>query len=220
MNPLPHPYRLPAAALAAVLALGLAGCEPNPTGTPPDAPPRPSGNVTNTPVPTSSATVDRRDAGRRIAAETFTLLSSNLLAAIARDGITNALEFCSVNVAPITTAVAVPNGVTLARVTHRPRNPANRVSTAEHEILESFRAGFAAGRTNPPVLVNDTGGAVTFYSPIVLGNPLCLQCHGAPGADIAPSTLAAIDRLYPADEARGFALNELRGLWRIRFPPP
>ncbi len=51
----------------------------------------------------------------------------------------------------------------------------------------------------------------------MLGNPLCLQCHGTPNQDIAPETLAAIQKLYPGDKATGFKLGDLRGLWRVTF---
>lgn len=65
--------------------------------------------------------------------------------------------------------------------------------------------------------MTNTGGTVTFYSPILLGHPVCLQCHGAAGTEIAPGTLQVIDRLYPTDQARVFRLQELRGLWAISF---
>ena len=48
-------------------------------------------------------------------------------------------------------------------------------------------------------------------------NPPCLQCHGTPNQDIAPETLAAIQKLYPDDKATGFKLGDLRGLWRVTF---
>jgi hypothetical protein len=60
-------------------------------------------------------------------------------------------------------------------------------------------------------------GRATFYSPIVITNPLCLQCHGIPGTDLAPSTVALLQQLYPRDEATGFKLGDLRGLWRVDF---
>ena len=61
-------------------------------------------------------------------------------------------------------------------------------------------------------------GQTTFLAPILLSKELCLKCHGQPGKDIAPGDLETIRRLYPGDEATGFAMGELRGLWRIDFP--
>jgi hypothetical protein len=34
---------------------------------------------------------------------------------------------------------------------------------------------------------------------------------------MTPENLALIRQLYPADEATGFSLGEVRGLWRIGF---
>lgn len=66
--------------------------------------------------------------------------------------------------------------------------------------------------------ITNVDGSTSFIAPIVLGNPLCLQCHGTPGEDIDPETLASIQKFYPNDKATGFKLGDLRGLWRITFP--
>lgn len=205
-------------------ALLATACDPP---SPPRASAPPPGPVAPVPpvataAPASGTRPDLQQAGARIVASAFSLLSSNLLGALGRTGPPGALEFCSVNVAPLTAEAAKAAGghqVEIRRVTHQPRNPANRASEAELRLIEEYRAGLAVGRTNPPVLVTHADGVATFYSPILLANPLCLQCHGQPGSEIAEATLAVIDRLYPADEARGFRLNELRGLWVVRFEP-
>ena len=41
----------------------------------------------------------------------------------------------------------------------------------------------------------------------------CLGCHGK---EIKPELTAVIDRRYPQDKARGFALGELRGAFTLR----
>jgi len=217
-HPLPSVGRragLGIVALLALLALVPAACDPvrPPAAADPPAPtPSAADASAAAPVP-----ADPRDAGRRLVTQAFGVLSSNLNAAIGRTGPAGALEFCSVNVAPLTASIAPSNRVELRRVTHKARNPANRATEAELALIEEYRRGLAAGRTNPPVVVTNTAGTVTFYSPIVLGNPLCLQCHGTPGTEIVPDTLQVIDRLYPADQARGFRLQELRGLWAVTF---
>jgi hypothetical protein len=73
------------------------------------------------------------------------------------------------------------------------------------------------GRPEPVVIVEDTGGAV-FYAPIVITTNLCLQCHGVPDVDLRPEMQPLIAQLYPQDEATGFQLGDLRGLWRVDFP--
>ncbi len=74
-------------------------------------------------------------------------------------------------------------------------------------------------RENPaePTVLRDDRGFL-FYAPIVITMPLCLNCHGRREADIQPEVLLAIQELYPDDMATGFAMNDLRGLFRISFP--
>jgi hypothetical protein len=67
------------------------------------------------------------------------------------------------------------------------------------------------------VVLTNAAGMVRFYSAIVITNPLCLNCHGTPGLELLPANHAFIRRLYPEDEAIGFRLGDLRGLWRIDF---
>jgi hypothetical protein len=58
--------------------------------------------------------------------------------------------------------------------------------------------------------------------PIIVSQPLCLQCHGSE-SDIAAETREAILAIYPDDKATGYRLNDLRGIWRIILspePPP
>lgn len=158
-----------------------------------------------------------RERGQAVVLEAFGLLSSNLTAALNRGGVSNALQFCSVQATPLTASIAGTNAFTVRRLSHRARNPLNKAGAAELAILDDFRASLALGKPAlPKVHTNELGGA-TFFAPIVLNNPLCLSCHGRPGQDIKPPDLALLQKLYPNDEATGFTIGELRGLWRVDF---
>ena len=158
-----------------------------------------------------------REKGQAIAAQAFGVLSSRLGKAIADAGYTNAIEFCSVHGITLTTSVGVTNEVLLRRVTHRPRNPQNRADTNELAIIRQFETELSKGATPSPVVAANKPGSFTYYAPIVLNLPLCMSCHGEPGTDIKPDTLAQIQKAYPADGATGFKLGQLRGLWSIDF---
>lgn len=158
-----------------------------------------------------------RERGDRLATEAFGVLSFRLGRAIADAGLTNAIEFCSVHGIASTEAVGETNHVTLRRVTHRPRNPQNRADTNETALIRRFESELSAGQTPGPVVTANVPGTVTYYAPIVLKLPLCLTCHGQPETDIKPEVLAQIRKSYPADEAKGFALGQVRGLWRVDF---
>jgi hypothetical protein len=161
--------------------------------------------------------------GKAVSAETFSILSSNLLGAIQSGGVSNALPFCSLAASPLTAGIATRHGVTLRRVTHKPRNPTNRADAAELAVIQSYQgllssASISSTNLPPPTVTNMAPGRTTFFAPILLSKELCLKCHGNPGKDIAAGDLEIIRRLYSTDEATGFVMGELRGLWRIDFP--
>ena len=59
-----------------------------------------------------------------------------------------------------------------------------------------------------------TDGKITGYFPIET-NANCLQCHGSKEMDIKPNVLKKIELLYPKDEATGYKINEIRGLFVV-----
>lgn len=156
--------------------------------------------------------------GKSIVAETFSLLSSNLQTAIQQGGVSNALPFCSLAASPLAAGMAGKHGVTIRRVTHKPRNPVDRADATELAILKNFEATLTSTNPPPPFVTNFTASTATFFAPIILNNELCLKCHGEPGKDISTENVAVIQHLYPQDEAAGFKLGDLRGAWRIDIP--
>lgn len=159
------------------------------------------------------------DQGRAVTSEAFRLLSTNLVQAMNAGGVTNALPVCSEKAAPLTAAVALTNQVALRRLTHKARNPDNQATTDEVALIEQFQAVLGAGQTPAPVLVTNRNDTLSLYAPIVINHPVCLQCHGQLGQEIQPSTAALLETLYPRDQATGFKMGDLRGLWRVDFQP-
>lgn len=153
--------------------------------------------------------------GQMVVEKAFKELSGNLQKAIANGGFTNAIAYCSEQAIPLTLKIAREEGVRLRRVSHRPRNPANCANPHETALIQRFQNDLTAGAQLAPLVEKSAAGESVFYAPIVLNNPLCLNCHGDPKREIAPATLQAIASRYPADRATGFKMNELRGLWRI-----
>lgn len=156
--------------------------------------------------------------GPKITAEASGKLSIALAEAMGKSGPAGALSVCSEKAPQIAKEVAAVHGVTLRRAATKPRNPKNAADEAEKAALEDFAAASAKKEAPKPQVITNADGSRAFLAPIVLGNPLCLQCHGTQEKDIAPETLTAIQKLYPDDKATGFKLGDLRGLWRITFP--
>lgn len=146
-------------------------------------------------------------------------LIAALTAAIAEDGSHGAISVCSEKAPEIAGAVGKAHGVTLRRVTEKPRNPENAASEAEREILAAFALDMKNGKPPAPQTIKNPEAGTTFLAPIVIPGPLCLQCHGDPAGDIAPETLTAIRKLYREDKATGYKPGDLRGAWTVTFPP-
>ena len=166
----------------------------------------------------SQAATDPAVEGPKIIADAFAKLSGALAEAIGKSGPASALSVCSERAPQIAKEVASTHGVTLRRASAKPRNPKNAADDTEKAMLEIFAAALLKKEAPMPQTIKNGDGSTSFIAPIMLGNPLCLQCHGTTNQDIAPETLAAIQKLYPDDKATGYQLGDLRGLWRITFP--
>ncbi len=178
-----------------VVILVLGACSPDEQGG--GSPQRPEAEVIET--------------AKAAAQAAFQRLSSELAAAIAEGGPSHAIPVCSDKATSITEEVASAHGVTMVRLSDRPRNPGQQAGGGDLQALESMR-----NSPGPRVAWRD-GGAAVVRLPIVLDNPLCLKCHGS-GDDIGAETRRKLAELYPADEATGYELGELRGIWRIEVP--
>jgi RND family efflux transporter MFP subunit len=137
-------------------------------------------------------------------------LGAALREALAR-GPEAALDACR-DAAPRLAAEAARPGVRVGRTSHRLRNPANAPEAWLLPWLEAYRRG----ESQRPFQTVDLGAEGTGYvEPIHLA-PLCATCHGE---NVDAALLEAIRARYPDDEAVGFRVGELRGLfWAIEAP--
>lgn len=161
---------------------------------------------------------DSAETAPKVIAEAFGQLSATLAEAIAKDGPAKALSVCSERAPQITAEVSKSHGVTLRRASDKPRNPKNKPTVFEQAFLTAFAKALAAQEAPKPQTLTNPDGSISYFAPIVLGNPLCLKCHGSPEKDIAAETLTAIRTSYPDDKATGYQLGQLRGLWHVIFP--
>jgi len=155
--------------------------------------------------------------GRAIVQSTFATLSSNLSGALKEGGVSHALEFCNIEAMPLTDSLSTHYGIEIRRASHRPRNPQNRADSLELASIQAYINQLEENGELKP-FVYRRQGQILFHAPIRIAGDLCLNCHGNPGADIAQGDLKVIQDLYPEDEATGFELGELRGIWSITFP--
>lgn len=155
--------------------------------------------------------------GRKIAKATFQTLSSNLKNAMEEGGVKYALQFCNVEAMPLTDSLSNHHNVSIRRASHQPRNPYNTADSLEAEVIKQYIDKMESGKELKPVTYADEN-RITFHAPITITNSLCLNCHGKVNEDISKKNLATIQELYPKDQATGFSMGDLRGVWTVRFP--
>jgi hypothetical protein len=157
--------------------------------------------------------------GDSITQEAQAQLTAQLQEAIATNGPAGAIDFCKVNALPILKSLESKHAITLRRVSSQPRNPADAPNAQELPLLDAYAYNAENNILADPSIQKIENGEVLLYTkPIVMGNALCLSCHGDPKKDIAPETSTKLKQLYPQDLATGYALGDLRGMWALRLP--
>lgn len=146
----------------------------------------------------------------------FERLSGELSKAMTAGGPVAAIAVCSEMALPLTAGVGGEHGVVLTRLSDRPRRPGQETSGADAAALTVFREALKAGETPRPQHDEMPDGSTVVRLPIVISQPVCLQCHG--GDEVAAETSAKLRELYPDDRATGYRLGELRGIWRVEVP--
>jgi hypothetical protein len=135
-----------------------------------------------------------------------------------KDALTKALEkgpdqaigVCKLQ-APMIAARVGEEDIRVGRTSHKLRNPVNQPRPWMQPLLDTF---LEDPLTAGPQVVGLADDRVGYVEPIYV-QAVCLMCHGD---NIGPDVAATIDRLYPNDEARGFAEGEFRGLFWAEFP--
>ncbi|MDR9365679.1 MAG: DUF3365 domain-containing protein [Balneolaceae bacterium] len=143
------------------------------------------------------------------------VLASNLVGAIQEKGTEGALEFCNIQAIPLTDSMAVELQAHIKRVTDQPRNPDNLANETELEYIRSAKSDLSEGNEVTPA-IHYANGKVVGYYPIIT-NQLCMQCHGNENSQINHATLEQIKTLYPDDQATGYDVGELRGIWVVEM---
>lgn len=157
------------------------------------------------------------EAAKKAAQEAFATLSGELATAMAEGGPVEAVEICSTKAPKILEDLSRKRSLEIARLSDHARNPLSMAQGADLEVIQAFRESIGRGESPAPDVREGAAGSLTVRLPIVLTQPLCLQCHGSE-SDIAPETREMIRTLYPSDLATGYQLNNLRGIWRISVP--
>jgi len=155
--------------------------------------------------------------GDKIASAAQKALGGQLKKAITEGGPLHAVQFCNTAAYPILDTLTTNFNVAIKRASHRVRNPNDEPTSTEKKILEQFSDQLMKGEKLVPVVEILNEKQMLYAKPILLNNPLCLNCHGEVGAQVLDDTHELIQELYPEDNAIGHKLGDLRGIWSITF---
>jgi len=138
-------------------------------------------------------------------------LREALTAGMQSGGPMGALGACQAQ-APLITAhsqgviVAGEDAMAVGRATTRPRSPSNLASPWQLSIIEHYESIPISEASPVAVPIDDISWA--YAEPIFVSEP-CLACHGEPSAEV----LSMIAELYPEDQATGYEIGDLRGIF-------
>jgi hypothetical protein len=146
-------------------------------------------------------------------------LRGELQTAMKSGGPMEAISVCSEKAPAIAEEQSARNDLRIGRTSLKVRNQGNRPDAWEKVVLEDFERRRGAG-ADPATLVRyevvDTGNRREFrFMKAIPTAKACLACHGS---TLAPEVAARLDTLYPEDQARGFAVGDLRGAFTVRQP--
>ena len=195
-------------ALAVLILLTACSSGPPPGQEAGSTPAAPLPVPVSTPDEAESAWLDR---GAGIVQPFKMELKSALMSAMAK-GPSEAINACRLE-APAIAERMNRDGIRIGRTSHRLRNPSNRPPEWVQPLLTA--AVDDAGQSMPRTL-RLGADRVGYIEPITVQKP-CLMCHGS---SIAEPVAQRIARLYPDDEATGFAAGDFRGMFWVEFPVP
>lgn len=155
--------------------------------------------------------------GNRIAAIAQKTLGGQLKKAMGEGGPQYAVQFCNTAAFPILDTLTAGLDVKIKRASLRLRNPEDAPDDNERKILEQYQQSLDRQSELQPHVEFPNKRQILFAKPILLNNPLCLNCHGAVGTEVNDATHALIKSLYPEDNAVNHKIGDLRGIWSITF---
>ncbi|MFY0650818.1 MAG: DUF3365 domain-containing protein [Cyclobacteriaceae bacterium] len=154
--------------------------------------------------------------GNLIADSIQKTLSSKLVQSMQSDGLNATIKFCSANAISLTDSLSKEYSASIRRTSFKYRNPANEPDSVESQLLNAYQHSVKNKRALRES-ANILGNEVLFTKPILLGNPVCLNCHGKVGKELSSEDFELLQSIYPEDKATGYSFKEFRGMWSIRL---
>ena len=144
-------------------------------------------------------------------------LKGELQAAMKAGGPVNAIQVCNVRAPEIAGKVSADSGWTVARSSHRIRNPENLADEYTNAVIDDFLARQEAGEMAADLvsaeIVTEDGVEKFRLIKAIPTEEVCMNCHG--GDNVKQAVVDKLAELYPSDDARGFEVGQMRGVFTL-----
>ena len=155
-----------------------------------------------------------QDIGESAADSLMKSLGGKLKSALQTGGPVAAIQVCQLVALPSTAETGNQfEGVQIRRTTLKPRNPANTPDETDRAVLLELEQAAKNSETPPESKIIWEEKVARYYRPLMV-QEVCLNCHGKPES-FSPELKTTLASLYPADQATGYSLGELRGVIRV-----
>ncbi len=144
-------------------------------------------------------------------------LQTALNTKVKEGGLTNAVSFCSTNATALAKEVSktLDEGVTLRRITDKPRNINNKANEEQLEVFKELKAKLANGEKVDMIVKQKSSNHYQVYKPIKVSGK-CLNCHGTEKKRSAEA-YSIISKKYPDDKAIDYKLDDFRGAFLVNI---
>lgn len=138
-----------------------------------------------------------------------------LNAKVKEGGLTNAATFCSTYTKVLYNKVSknLDEGVTVRRITDKPRNQQNVASKEQLVVLEEIKSKLASGQKVDMIVKQKSSNHYQVYKPIVMAGK-CLNCHGDDKTR-NKEAYEIISKKYPNDKAINYKAGDFRGAFLV-----
>lgn len=144
-------------------------------------------------------------------------LKSHMQKNMKAGGPVKAAGFCLKEASKITQEVnkAYPKGISVKRVSLKYRNPADKPTADEAEVLQQIQNDVKRHKKVPKMILKKLAkNSYKVYKPIFIDKGICLTCHGdAQTRD--PEAYKLIKEKYPNDKAVGYKIGDFRGAFVV-----
>lgn len=140
-------------------------------------------------------------------------LKPQLQQALHEGGVKQAIEVCAVKAPQIAKDLSLSSHWQVKRVSLKARNQLNATPDAWEKVtLEEFNQRQQQGESAETLVKAEIVNNKFRFMKAQGVAPLCLNCHGS---ELSKDAKDALAQHYPADQATGYSLGEIRGAFSL-----